>query len=217
MKKKSIFNYEINESVQAHAAMNCLRNRNTHKSLIKENCGSKNRVQEQEENSRIEKMSPTEKFDERFKYSSRIRKMANDITKKAYMIIRNEYGDGMWRALHMDDCDEFGLVSQINDYQKYYGITNPQDIVDCLLGKKSVKNFKKSHEEQEENVDYAQLADDVCASYRGPLSKLDLKGRINYIVKMVAKQIGKTVDTLTPQELTAIQKAAKHSVWYVSE
>lgn len=150
MKKKSIFNYEINESVQAHAAMNCLRNRNTHKSLIKENCGSKNRVQEQEENSRIEKMSPTEKFDERFKYSSRIRKMANDITKEAYMIIRNEYGDGMWRALHMDDCDEFGLVSQINDYQKYYGITNPQDIVDCLLGKKSVKSFKKSHEEQEE-------------------------------------------------------------------
>lgn len=150
MKKKSIFNYEINESVQAHAAMNCLRNRNTHKSLIKENCGSKNRVQEQEENSRIEKMSPTEKFDERFKYNSRIRKMANDITKEAYMIIRNEYGDGMWRALHMDDCDEFGLVSQINDYQKYYGITNPQDIVDCLLGKKSVKSFKKSHEEQEE-------------------------------------------------------------------
>jgi hypothetical protein len=34
---------------------------------------------------------------------------------------------------------------------------------------------------------------------------------------MVAKKIGKTVDALTPQELTAIKKAAKHSVWYVSE
>jgi hypothetical protein len=34
---------------------------------------------------------------------------------------------------------------------------------------------------------------------------------------MVAKKIGKTVDTLTPEELTAIQKAAKYSVWYVSE
>jgi hypothetical protein len=76
---------------------------------------------------------------------------------------------------------------------------------------------KQAPQEQEENVDYAQLADDVCASYRGTLSKLDLKDSINYIVKMVAKKIGKTVDTLTPQELTAIQKAAKHSVWYVSE
>jgi flagellin-specific chaperone FliS len=76
---------------------------------------------------------------------------------------------------------------------------------------------KQAPQEQEENVDYAQLADDVCASYRGPLSKLDLKDSINYIVKMVAKKIGKTVDTLTPEELTAIQKAAKYSVWYVSE
>lgn len=71
--------------------------------------------------------------------------------------------------------------------------------------------------EDEETVDYTQLADDVCASYRGSLSKLDLKDSINYIVKMVAKKIGKTVDALTPQELAAIQKAAKHSVWYVSE
>ena len=83
----------------------------------------------------------------------------------------------------------------------------PQQIVNKMLGVR----------EDEETVDYAQLADDVCASYRGPLSRLDLKDSINYIIKMVAKKIGKTVDTLSPQELTAIQKAAKHSVWYVSE
>jgi hypothetical protein len=89
--------------------------------------------------------------------------------------------------------------------------------------KKEIQNaiidaFKaQSPQEQEEFVDYSQLADDVCASYRGPLSKLDLKDSINYIIKMVAKKIGKTVDALTPQELSAIQKAAKHSVWYVSE
>lgn len=82
----------------------------------------------------------------------------------------------------------------------------------CL---KNRNNHKQLNETSE--IDYAQLADDVCASYRGSLSKLDLKDRINYIVKMVAKKIGKTVDALTPQELTAIQKTAKHSVWYVSE
>ena len=36
MKKKSIFNHEINESVQAHAAMNCLRNRNNRTVILKE-------------------------------------------------------------------------------------------------------------------------------------------------------------------------------------
>ena len=139
MKKNNIFNHEIRESVQAHAAMNCLRNRNSKRQINESACGS----QEQEE-------SLVDEFDERFKYDRRIREMANDITKEAYMIIRNEYGDGMWRQLFMDDCDEKGIVSQINDYQKYYGITNPQDIVDCMLGKKSVKSFKSSHEEQEE-------------------------------------------------------------------
>lgn len=117
MKKETIFKHELNESIQANAAMNCLKNRNNHKQL-----------------------------------------------------------------------------NESSDFDKMMGVR-----------------------EDEETVDYAQLADDVCASYRGTLSKLDLKGRINYIIKMVAKKIGKTVDALTPQELTAIQKAAKHSVWYVSE
>ena len=99
-------------------------------------------TQEQEEE--------TSAFDERFAYRKDLRNMANDVTKKAYMIIRKEFGDSMWRRLHMDDCDERGLISQMNDYQKYYNITNPQDIADCMLGRKSVRSFKKSSEEQEE-------------------------------------------------------------------
>ena len=99
-------------------------------------------TQEQEEE--------TSAFDERFAYRKDLRNMANDVTKKAYMIIRKEFGDSMWRRLHMDDCDERGLISQMNDYQKYYNITNPQDIADCMLGRKSVRSFKKSREEQEE-------------------------------------------------------------------
>ncbi|MBO5827295.1 MAG: hypothetical protein J6R59_02390 [Paludibacteraceae bacterium] len=103
-------------------------------------------TQEQEEE--------TSAFDERFAYRKDLRDMANDVTKKAYMIIRKEYGDSMWRRLHMDDCDERGLISQMNDYQKYYNITNPQDIADCMLGRKSVRSFKKSREEQEEVKNY---------------------------------------------------------------
>ena len=30
---KNTFKYEINESMQAHAAMNCIRNRNNHKQI----------------------------------------------------------------------------------------------------------------------------------------------------------------------------------------
>ena len=103
-------------------------------------------TQEQEEE--------TSAFDERFAYRKDLRDMANDVTKKAYMIIRKEYGDSMWRQLGMDDCDERGLISQMNDYQKYYNITNPQDIADCMLGRKSVRSFKKSSEEQEEVKNY---------------------------------------------------------------
>jgi hypothetical protein len=118
-------------------------------------------------------------------------------------------GECPWNGVNgtvgMDDCDEQGLIDMLNMYAED-GL-KPQQIVNKMMGVR----------EDEETVDYAQLADDVCASYRGPLSKLDLKDSINYIVKMVAKKIGKTVDALTPQELSAIQKAAKHSVWYVSE
>ena len=182
MKKETIFKHELNESIQANAAMNCLKNRNNHKQL-----------------------NESTDFDARFEFRKDLRELASPIAKKAYMIIRKQYGDSMWRQLGMDDCDEQGLIDMLNMYAED-GL-NPQQIVNKMMGVR----------EDEETVDYAQLADDVCACYRGPLSKLDLKDSINYIIKMVAKKIGKTVDTLTPQELTAIQKAAKHSVWYVSE
>ena len=182
MKKETIFRHEINESIAADAAMNCLKNRNNHNQL-----------------------NETTDFDARFEFRKDLRELASPVAKKAYMIIRKQYGDGMWRQLYMDDCDERGLIDMLNMYAED-GL-KPQQIVNKMLGVR----------EDEETVDYAQLADDVCASYRGTLSKLDLKDSINYIIKMVAKKIGKTVDTLSPQELTAIQKAAKHSVWYVSE
>lgn len=182
MKKETIFKHEINESIQANAALNCLKNRNTPK-----------------------KLNESADFDARFEFRKDLRELASPVAKKAYMIIRKKYGDNMWRQLYMDDCDERGLIDMLNMYAEK-GL-NPQQIVNKMLGVR----------EDEETVDYAQLADDVCASYRGPLSKLDLKDSINYIIKMVAKKIGKTVDTLSPKELTAIQKAAKHSVWYVSE
>ena len=182
MKKETIFKHELNESIQANAAMNCLKNRN-----------------------KPQQMNETSEFDARFEFRKDLRELASPVAKKAYMIIRKQYGDSMWRQLGMDDCDEQGLIDMLNMYAED-GL-NPQQIVNKMMGVR----------EDEETVDYAQLADDVCASYRGPLSKLDLKDSINYIIKMVAKKIGKTIDTLTPQELTAIQKAAKHSVWYVSE
>jgi methionyl-tRNA synthetase len=33
MKKETIFRHELNESIQANAAMNCLKNRNNHKQI----------------------------------------------------------------------------------------------------------------------------------------------------------------------------------------
>lgn len=129
------FKYEIDESKQANATMNCLKNRNKH-------CI----VQEEEE------LSLIDMFDERFKYRSDLRKMANDTTKEAYMIIRKEFGDSMWRQLHMDDCDERGLIDELNWMQETYGITNAQDLADVQLGRKSVKNFKKTEEQEGEKT-----------------------------------------------------------------
>ena len=129
------FKYEIDESKQSDAAMNCLKNRNKH-------CIA----QEEEE------LSLIDMFDERFEYRSDLRKIANDTTKEAYMIIRKEFGDSMWRKLHMDDCDERGLIDELNWMQETYGITNAQDLADVQLGRKSVKNFKKTEEQEEEKT-----------------------------------------------------------------
>lgn len=126
------FKYEIDESKQADAAMNCLKNRNKH-------CIA----QEEEE------LSLIDMFDERFKHRSDLRKMANDTTKEAYMIIRKEFGDSMWRQLGMDDCDERGLIGLINDHQEHHNMTDPQEIVDIILGRKSIRSFNKAEEQEE--------------------------------------------------------------------
>ena len=283
MKKETIFKHELNESIQANAAMNCLKNRNkpqqmnealplvagairlampllrplitkivkslvmkagakltgrqVAKMVIKNVSNGKTlmkvgkkvgqtwteipaelkqeiaktaintfkEMRQPKQEVATQEQEETSDFDARFEFRKDLRELASPAAKNAYMIIRKQYGDSMWRQLGMDDCDEQGLIDMLNMYAED-GL-NPQQIVNKMMGIR----------EDEETVDYAQLADDVCASYRGPLSKLDLKDSINYIVNMVAKKIGKTVDELTPQELTAIQKAAKHSVWYVSE
>lgn len=130
MKKETIFRHEINESMAASAAMSCLKNRNNTKQL-----------------------NETSDFDNRFELRSDLKGMANDVTKQAYMLIRKEFGDNMWRQLGMDDCDERGLIDMLNYLQELYGITNPQDLADLELGRKSVRSFKKNTQEQEENID----------------------------------------------------------------
>ena len=287
MKKETIFKHEINESMAADAAMNCLKKRNkpqqmnealplvagairlampllrplitkivkslvmkagakltsrqVAKMVIKNVANGKTIMKvgkkvgqtwtkiptelKQEiaktavdtwKNMKAKKAEPqvaeqeeTSEFDNRFTLRKDLKGMANDVTKKAYMLIRKEFGDSMWRQLGMDDCDEQGLISQINDYQKHYGITEPQAIVNKMLGRKAT--------EQEETVDIPQLAEDVVASYRGRLSKMDERERVNFISTMVMKKMGKSIDTLTPQEKKEIISAAKHSMWYVSE
>lgn len=129
MKKETIFRHELNESVQANAAMKCLKNRNNYKQL-----------------------NETSDFDAMFAYRKDLRDMATPLTKKAYMIIRNEFGDSMWRQLGMDDCDYMGLIDMLNYSQKHFNITDPQDLADVELGRKSIRNFIKSSEEQEEST-----------------------------------------------------------------
>ncbi len=287
MKKETLFKHELNESIQANAAMNCLKNRNkpqqmnealplvagairlampllrplitkivkslvmkagakltgrqVAKMVIKNVANGKTlmkvgkkvgqtwteipaelkqeiaktaintfkEMRQPKQEVATQEQEETSEFDNRFALRKDLKGMANDVTKKAYMLIRKEYGDSMWRQLGMDDCDEQGLISQINDYQKYYGMTDPQEIVNKMLGRKAT--------EQEETVDIPQLAEDVVASYRGRLSNMDEKERVNFISTMVMKKMGKSIDTLTPQEKKEIISAAKHSMWYVSE
>lgn len=106
---RNLFKYEINESVAAKATMNCLKNRNNHKQL-----------------------NETSDFDARFEFRRDLRELASPTAKKAYMIIRNQYGDGMWRQLCMDDCDEQGLIELLNTYAED-GL-NPQQIVNKIMG-----------------------------------------------------------------------------------
>lgn len=159
MKKNKLFESEINEFVAGKSVVNCLRNRKARKVMAE---------------SVSEEMSLIDMFDERFKYRSDLREIANDTTKEAYMIIRKEFGDSMWRQLGMDDCDERGLIDALNWMQEMYGITNAQDLADVQLGRKSVKNFKKTEEQEEEKTKLSKseledlafrLADYLCESF----------------------------------------------------
>ena len=122
MKKNNIFKHELNESSQAKATLNCLKNRNKPKQL-----------------------SESKEFDTRFHHRSDLKKLANPVTKKAYMLLYNEFGDNMWRQLGIDDADEQTLIGLLNDMQHYSN--NPRDIADFMLGRKSIRNFKQEQEE----------------------------------------------------------------------
>jgi hypothetical protein len=106
---KKLFKYEINESIAAQAALNCLKNRNNPK-----------------------KLNETSEFDARFEFRKDLRELASPVAKKAYMIIRKQYGDSMWRQLGMDDCDEQGLIDMLNMYAED-GL-KPQQIVNKMMG-----------------------------------------------------------------------------------
>lgn len=285
MKKETIFKHELNESIQANAAMNCLKNRNNPqqmnealplvagairlampllrplitklvkslvmkagakltgrqvaKMVIKNVANGKTimkvgkkvgqtwteiptelkqeiaktaintfkEMRQPKQELATQEQEETSEFDARFEFRKDLRELASPAAKKAYMIIRKQYGDSMWRQLGMDDCDEQGLIDMLNMYAED-GL-KPQQIVNKMLGRKAT--------EQEETVDIPQLAEDVVASYRGRLSKMDEKERVNFISTMVMKKMGKSIDTLTPQEKKEIISAAKHSMWYVSE
>lgn len=124
MKKETIFKHEMNESIQANAALNCLKNRNTPK-----------------------KLNESADFDARFEFRKDLRELASPVAKKAYMIIRKQYGDSMWRRLYMDDCDERGLIDMLNMYAEK-GL-NPQQIVNKMLG---VREDEETVEQEEDTT-----------------------------------------------------------------
>lgn len=217
MKKNNIFRHELNESIQANAALNCLKNRNKHqqnegflvsagiwvlkkivfhlvmkaikkygsqidfskvmdsvanglaeqKGALQKAVGKavngwqdlpekyKNQITElakekfnelksaagEKINHLTSKGQPqlaaqeqeeTSDFDARFEFRKDLRELASPIAKKAYMIIRKQYGDNMWRQLYMDDCDERGLIDMLNMYAED-GL-NPQQIVNKMMG-----------------------------------------------------------------------------------
>lgn len=204
MKKETIFRHELNESIQANATLNCLKNRNKPQQMNEAVplVAGAIRLLMPLLRPLITKLVKSLVMKAGAKLTGRqVAKMVikNVSNGKTLMKIGKKVGQ-TWTELPAELKQEIAKTA-INTFKEMRKPQQPQ----------------LANQEQEEAVDYAQLADDVCASYRGPLSKLDLKDSINYIVNMVAKKIGKTVDTLSPQELTAIQKAAKHSVWYVSE
>lgn len=209
MKKNDIFEYELNDSVQAIATLNCLSNRN--KKYLKESIGE---------------VYPDSRWGEKkhLNEPNGMSKSERDVLIKLEQIMPNIVQKAMAKASDHDNPDQIkklvlNMIMQGNLMQKLsdkvgaswkeFSVGFRNEIINL------VKNEFAKHEEQEEStVNYSQLADDVCASYRGRLSKMDLKDSVKFIVQMMIKKLGKNV---SPQEMQEIQKAAKHSVWYVSE
>ena len=209
MKKNNIFKHEMDESSQAKATLNCLNNRN--KKHLKESIGE---------------VYPDSRWGEKERLNgpNGMSKSERDVLIKLEQIMPNLVQKAMSKTAEHDNPEEIkklvlNMIMQGNLMQKL-GDKVGASWKEFSMGFKSeiinlVKNEFAKHEEQEEStVNYSQLADDVCASYRGRLSKMDLKDSIKFIVQMMIKKLGKNV---SPQEMQEIQKAAKHSVWYVSE
>jgi hypothetical protein len=196
MKKNNIFKHELNESIQADAAMNCLKNRNNHK--------------------QINEVAPVVAAAGRMLLPM-LKPIITKLVQKALVKIGTHARPAEVLKLVMGMLTKGELAKKMAEKCGQTWNEIPSNV------KKEIQNaiidaFKaQSPQEQEENVDYAQLAEDVVASYRGRLSKMDEKERVNFISTMVMKKIGKTIDTLTPQEKKEILAAAKHSMWYVSE
>ena len=171
MKKETIFKHEINESIQANAALNCLKNRNTPK-----------------------KLNESADFDARFEFRKDLRELASPVAKKAYMIIRKQYGDGMWRQLYMDDCDERGLIDMLNMYAEK-GL-NPQQIVNKMLGVR----------EDEETVDEKYtIAKQLMANYNPDTDELEDPSA--WLLCAIQEQIGKLFLKMPKKEVKLWKQA----------
>ena len=162
MKKETIFKHELNESMQANAALNCLKNRNTPK-----------------------KLNESTDFDARFEFRKDLRELASPIAKKAYMIIRKQYGDGMWRRLYMDDCDERGLIDMLNMYAEK-GL-NPQQIVNKMLGVR---------EDEEEDVDFFDLAVEIAKKNAKKIARMSELNACSILMRELCKLTNRDYDSL---------------------
>lgn len=196
MKKETIFKHELNESIQANAALNCLKNRNNHK--------------------QINEVAPVVAAAGRMLLPM-LRPIITKLVQKALVKIGTHARPTqvITHVMGMLSKGEFAKKMAEKCGQTWNEIPSEvkKEIQDAIIAA-----FKtQSPQEQEESVDIPQLAEDVVASYRGRLSKMDEKERVNFISTMVMKKMGKSIDTLTPQEKKEILAAAKHSMWYVSE
>ena len=196
MKKETIFKHELNESIQANAAMNCLKNRNNHK--------------------QINEVAPVVAAAGRMLLPM-LRPVITKLVQKALVKIGTHARPTQVIKLVMDMLTKGEFVKKMADKCGQTWNEIPSDVKKEIQDAIIAAFKKQAPQEQEETVNIPQLAEDVVASYRGRLSNMDEKERVNFISTMVMKKMGKSIDTLTPQEKKEIISAAKHSMWYVSE